>query len=283
MHGLPAPGDGDQWNSSSSNSGKVARKNNLTKLVWMLKPLGGGNSTSMVIDSPGSCPTGPANKWTFEGGLLRVSQLCLTAAVAAGGSAAAVSLEPCGGTGQQHWTRDASSRFHLGNATGRLCLNGFEPYTPPNTKLQTYPCSATPGANEQWTIDSNGSLISTKGGCVRSRTVETAAVQLNTTVWHTLNTSATAPGNYPPLTPGMPRQRQPPTNHQKTLLLYHNGHETATCSPNYDGVIDYFNELGCGGASSPPCLPTCLPANMPASIAATTRATPTVLRLPYSN
>ena len=23
-----------------------------------------------------------------------------------------------------------------------------------------------------------------------------------------------------------------------------NGHETSTCSPNYDGVVDYFNRLG---------------------------------------
>ena len=29
-----------------------------------------------------------------------------------------------------------------------------------------------------------------------------------------------------------------------TLILYHNGHETATCTPNYDGVVDYFNRLG---------------------------------------
>ena len=23
-----------------------------------------------------------------------------------------------------------------------------------------------------------------------------------------------------------------------------NGHETSTCSPNYDGVVDYFNQIG---------------------------------------
>ena len=28
------------------------------------------------------------------------------------------------------------------------------------------------------------------------------------------------------------------------LLLYHNGHESHTCLPNYDGVVDHFNELG---------------------------------------
>ena len=26
--------------------------------------------------------------------------------------------------------------------------------------------------------------------------------------------------------------------------MYHNGHETASCTPNYDGVVDYFNEIG---------------------------------------
>ena len=92
------------------------------------------------------------------------------------------------------------------------------------------------------------------------------AVPMNATVWHTLNTSAVAPGNYPPLAPGMPSQRNPPAHFQKTLLLYHvrrrpvlpfrlrgshgagacaqNGHETSTCSPNYDGVVDYFNQIG---------------------------------------
>ena len=29
-----------------------------------------------------------------------------------------------------------------------------------------------------------------------------------------------------------------------TLLIYHNGHETETCTPNYDGVVDHFNEIG---------------------------------------
>ena len=47
------------------------------------------------------------------------------------------------------------------------------------------------------------------------------AVPMNATVWHTLNTSAVAPGNYPPLAPGMPSQRNPPAHFQKTLLLYH--------------------------------------------------------------
>ena len=315
MHGLPAPGDGDRWNSSSSNSSSVAWKNNLTKLVWKLTPLGGGDD-ALTIDSPGSCP---AAKWYFEAGLLKLGGLCAT--VPAGAMPqTAVALQACASDHrdshagvQQHWTRDADSRFHLGNASAPLCLNGYMPYTPPNTKLQVYPCSATPTANEKFTIASNGSLISAAGGCVRN--LRTAPVQLNATVWHTLNTSAVAPGNYPPLDPGMPRQRQPPPNFQKTLLLYllhcfslslslsfslslsvcvcararvcvcacarvcvracacarvcvcvtvsvslvskcciccigrssyHNGHETATCSPNYDGVVDYFNELGYG-------------------------------------
>jgi hypothetical protein len=27
-------------------------------------------------------------------------------------------------------------------------------------------------------------------------------------------------------------------------VIYHNGHETVNCTANYDGVVDYFNELG---------------------------------------
>ena len=52
--------------------------------------------------------------------------------------------------------------------------------------------------------------------------------------------------------PGQPRDDNTPfgphpvapQGRTDTLLLYHNGHETATCTPNYDGVVDYFNRLG---------------------------------------
>ena len=93
-----------------------------------------------------------------------------------------------------------------------------------------FPCSPRAHPNERFVLERNGSLTSGGGGCVRSRAgSETeATLQLNATVWHTLNSSAVAAGNYPPLTPGMPAQREPPQNFQKTLLLYHNGHETST-------------------------------------------------------
>ena len=29
-----------------------------------------------------------------------------------------------------------------------------------------------------------------------------------------------------------------------TLIIYHNGHESESCTPNYDGVVDHFNQLG---------------------------------------
>ena len=72
------------------------------------------------------------------------------------------------------------------------------------------------------------------------------AIHLTSTVFYSLNTSAAAPGNYPPppFDPGMPSPQQYPAGRADTLVLYHNGHETATCQPNYDGVVDYFNELG---------------------------------------
>jgi hypothetical protein len=220
--------------------------------VWKLQPLGGGSVSSLVIDAPGSCSVDPSGQWTYEAGLLKTAEMmCLTGPAGSyshrrGDGWPAVTLEPCSSnstTGRQHWIRDSTNRYHL-SGNGSLCLNGFEPYTPPTTKLQVYPCSPQPSTNEQFTIASNGSLVSAKGGCVRRRTTEIETVQLNATVWHTLNTSAVAPGNYPPLHPGMPSQREAPKHYQKTLLLYHNGHETSTCSPNYDGVIDYFNEIG---------------------------------------
>lgn len=64
---------------------------------------------------------------------------------------------------------------------------------------------------------------------------------LNATVFHTLNTSGSAAGNYPCADPHPPIY---PHGYGDTLVLYHNGHETSACVPNYDGVADYFNQLG---------------------------------------
>jgi hypothetical protein len=83
---------------------------------------------------------------------------------------------------------------------------------------------------------------------------------LNTTVFWSLNTSGRAAANYnpPPYSgsagPGIPpagttfdtswAPQVVPHAISDTLLIYHNGHETATCTPNYDGVVDYYNEIG---------------------------------------
>ena len=85
-------------------------------------------------------------------------------------------------------------------------------------------------------------------------------ITLNTTVLYSLNTSGRAAANYnpPPYAkgsgPGIPpagssfdNSFAPEVAPQKisdTLLIYHNGHETETCTPNYDGVVDHFNEIG---------------------------------------
>eukprot|EP00729_Bicosta_minor_P007347 gene7347-25692_t len=57
---------------------------------------------------------------------------------------------------------------------------------------------------------------------------------LNTTVLYSLNTSSRAAANYNP----------PPYAKGDTLIIYHNGHESESCTPNYDGVVDHFNQLG---------------------------------------
>ena len=83
---------------------------------------------------------------------------------------------------------------------------------------------------------------------------------LNATVFHTLSTTYRAPANYPPgpyprnnsYGPGQPTETNTPFGihpiaPQKigdTILIYHNGHETASCTQNYDGVVDYFNRIG---------------------------------------
>ena len=87
-----------------------------------------------------------------------------------------------------------------------------------------------------------------------------SGLSLNSTVFHTLSTSYRAPANYPP--PPYPQSEsygpyQPtetntpygvhpiaPQEYSETVLLYQNGHETFSCVPNYDGVVDYFNRLG---------------------------------------
>ena len=75
-------------------------------------------------------------------------------------------------------------------------------------------------------------------------------ISLNSTVHYSFNTSGNAPANYPPppSAPGHPTPESPDfdsfSKPGRTLILYHNGHETEDCTPNYDGVVDYFNEVG---------------------------------------
>eukprot|EP00038_Savillea_parva_P019980 m.30019 g.30019 ORF g.30019 m.30019 type:complete len:486 (-) comp4656_c0_seq1:24-1481(-) len=89
-------------------------------------------------------------------------------------------------------------------------------------------------------------------------TIKSEHITLNSTILYSLNTSSRAPANYnpPPYAaesgPGQPDPNAPwgentdyyPTTISDTLIIYHNGHETSSCTPNYDGVVDYFNELG---------------------------------------
>lgn len=75
-------------------------------------------------------------------------------------------------------------------------------------------------------------------------------LSLNATVLWSFNTSGNAPANYPPPpdTPGAPTPSSPGyasyASRGDTLVLYHNGHETASCTPNYDGVVGWLNQLG---------------------------------------
>ena len=75
-------------------------------------------------------------------------------------------------------------------------------------------------------------------------TIETPFITLNSTVYHTLNTSGRAPRNWPQDGPSMPGPAIVPTARGDTVVFYHNGHETNKCTPNYDGVVDHFNQLG---------------------------------------
>ena len=90
-------------------------------------------------------------------------------------------------------------------------------------------------------------------------------ITLNSTVLYSLNTTSRAPANYnpPPYRagqgPGYPKPNDPwgqssayyPRTISDTLLIYHNGHETASCTPNYDGVVDHFNQIGYDGNLAP--------------------------------
>jgi len=69
-------------------------------------------------------------------------------------------------------------------------------------------------------------------------------ITLNSTVFHTLNTSGAAPRNWPQDGPSMPGPSISPQGLGDTVVIYHNGHETNKCTPNFDGVVDYLNEAG---------------------------------------
>eukprot|EP00039_Didymoeca_costata_P021687 m.2767 g.2767 ORF g.2767 m.2767 type:complete len:578 (-) comp2586_c0_seq1:73-1806(-) len=93
-------------------------------------------------------------------------------------------------------------------------------------------------------------------------------LRLNATVWYSRNTSGAAPSNSPPAGYGTPTGDSPhcPTktfpgydsyNQQSdTLVIHHNGHSPCSgsvparktnctdCTPNYDTVQDWLNEVG---------------------------------------
>ena len=94
-------------------------------------------------------------------------------------------------------------------------------------------------------------------------TVRSPFLEINTTVFWSRNTSSRAAINYPPPPYGPEAGVDLPTGPRipspdapwgeandfvpplsDTLIMYHNGHETLTCTPNYDGVVDHFNQLG---------------------------------------
>ena len=79
---------------------------------------------------------------------------------------------------------------------------------------------------------------------------QATSLKLNSTVFWSFNTSGDAPANYPPPpnAPGCPTDASPDyasfVKQGDTIVLYHNGHETKSCEPNYDGVVDHLNQLG---------------------------------------
>ena len=67
---------------------------------------------------------------------------------------------------------------------------------------------------------------------------------------HTAITSGAAVGNYPPQDSAGPNPQIYPRGISDTIVLYHNGHETTChsmphggCEANFDGVVDFFNEV----------------------------------------
>jgi hypothetical protein len=67
------------------------------------------------------------------------------------------------------------------------------------------------------------------------------------TVYYTLNTSGVSPINYPPMgPPEFPSPLQPAQRLSDILVLMHDGHNSpcSVCSPDFDGVGDFLNELG---------------------------------------
>ena len=77
-----------------------------------------------------------------------------------------------------------------------------------------------------------------------------STVHLNSTAFWSLNTSGVAPSSYigefgPP---GFPDTPFPPVSLSDTLVIFHNGHnrpcEIPGGDPDYDGVIDFLNQLG---------------------------------------
>jgi len=75
-------------------------------------------------------------------------------------------------------------------------------------------------------------------------TITSPFISLNSTVYYTLNTSGRAPRNWPQDGPSMPGPSITPEGISDTIVIYHNGHETNKCTPNFDGNVDYFNQLG---------------------------------------
>ncbi len=88
-------------------------------------------------------------------------------------------------------------------------------------------------------------------------TIQERNISLNSTVFWTLSTKNRAAANYPPPPyasgegPFQPNEVDNPWGPplapkaiSDTLVMYHNGHETTSCMPNYDGVVDYLNEAG---------------------------------------